>query len=757
MLVQLLSRLLANQRALWRTCFVLALLKVAILAPAVHGADGQHWPFTPPLRPAVPQVGATAWARNPIDAFVLRRLEEAHLRPNPPADRAILLRRVTFDLTGLAPAPGEIANFLADKAPDAYERVVDRLLASPHFGERWAQHWLDVVRYADTDGYKLDHVRPEAYRYRDYVIRAFNTDLPYDRFLSQQIAGDELESENPDALTAVGFFRLPAEDLTASDFRQARQNLLDDVTDTFSLTFLGLTMGCARCHDHKFDPLTQVDYYRLQAFFAPLVHREAPLGTPEAIAIHAREEAVWREATRTIRADIDALLDPVRKDLFAEVTAVFDPDTQAALRTAPANRTPLQQQLAVLAGKQLDRRYARAYRRLSPGQRTRLDQLEKRLASFAALAPQPLPTADSVSDAGPDAPVTCRLAGGNLQRPHEHLSPGFPHYVVGDHAEVHPHRTASSTGRRSALAQWLCRPDHPLTARVIANRLWQHHLGQGIVATPNDFGRMGAAPSDPQLLDFLATHLIEHSWSLKALHRLIVTSASYQQSSAPEHNPTQELATKKDPANRLLWHGRVKRREAESIRDVALQAAGRLNIRMHGPAAQPELPPALMESRYAWDPDACPEDRNRRSVYVLARRNLTYPLFGAFDSPDRHLSCPARAATITAPQALVMLNSAFTLTKARYTAGRLLAAHPRDIPGLVRDAYRTLFGRDPDSDEVQEALAFLDRQARRIGSAKSTVREPLPETPPQVSAALADAVVDFCHALLNSAEFLYVE
>jgi hypothetical protein len=731
-------------------------LAVALAAGAAHG-QAHRWPFTLPHRPAVPAVQDPAWVGNPIDAFVLARLERAGLRPNPPADRATLLRRVTFDLTGLAPTPQELAAFLADETPNAYEKVVDRQLASPRFGERWAQHWLDVVRYADTDGFKLDHVRPEAYRYRDYVIRAFNADLPYDRFLRQQLAGDELEPDNPDALVATGFFRLPPEDITASDFRQARQNLLDDVTDTFGVAFLGLTMGCARCHDHKFDPISQADYYRLQAFFAPLVHRQAPLGSPDVLAAHARQEAKWREATQAIRTEIDALLEPARREIFAEVVAVFDTDTQAALRTAPEHRTPVQRQLAVLAGKELDRRYARACRRLSPAQRARYEHLQHQVADFDTLAAQPLPRADSVMDTGPDAPPTFRLAGGNFRRPHEQVLPAFPHCLTDGHAEVHPPRSACGTGRRSALARWLCQPDHPLTARVIANRLWQHHLGQGIVGTPNDFGVMGDSPSHPELLDFLAVELIERGWGLKGLHRLIVTSATYRQSSAPERNATWKLAMKADPAGRLLWHGRVKRREAESIRDVALQAAGRLSPRLYGRPAQPELPAALMESRYAWDPDVHPEDRDRRSIYVLARRNLTYPLFGAFDAPDRHLSCPARAATITAPQALVMLNSEFTLTQARYTAGRLLAAHGGDVAGMVRDAYRILFGRDPEPDEVQDARAFLDRQARRIASGGAPAREALPETPPRVKPALAAAVVDFCHALLNSAEFLYVE
>jgi hypothetical protein len=756
MILPVLSCRPALPRLLRRLYFLLAVFGAALTGHAAFG-QGHRWPYTPPRRSAVPVVRDGGWVRNPIDTFVMARLERAGLQPNPPADRATLLRRVTFDLTGLAPTPQEVAAFRADPSSDAYEKVVDRLLASPRFGERWAQHWLDVVRYADTDGYKLDHVRPEAYRYRDYVIRAFNSDLRFDRFLCQQIAGDELEPHNPDALVATGFFRLPPEDRTASDYRQVRQNLLDDVTDTFGVAFLGLTMGCARCHDHKFDPIRQADYYRLQAFFAPLLHRQSPLGSARALAAHDRQEAVWREGTRGIRAQIDTLLEPARQAIFAEVVAVFDADTQAALRTPAELRTPIQRQLAVLAGKELDRRFARAYRRLSPSERTRYEQLQHQLAGFDFLAPQSLPQADSVTDTGHDAPPTFRLGGGNLVRPHEEVVPGFPHCLTDGRADVHAHASANGTGRRSALARWLCQSDHPLTARVIANRLWQHHFGMGIVGTPNDFGVMGEAASHPELLDYLAAELIERGWSLKSLHRLIVTSATYRQSSAPERNPTLKLAMKADPGGRLLWHVRVKRREAESIRDVALQAAARLSPRLYGPPAQPELPAALMESRYAWDPDARPEDRDRRSIYVLARRNLTYPLFGAFDAPDRHLSCPARVATITAPQALVMLNSEFTLTMARYTAGRLLAGRGADSAGLIRDAYRILFGRDPEADEVLDARQFLERQTRRIASGGAPAREVLPATPPRVSAATAAAVVDFCHALLNSAEFLYVE
>jgi hypothetical protein len=756
------------------TCLAAGL---ALAAPAPTQEDrNPTWPLVPLSRPAVPAVRNTTGVRNPIDAFVLARLEKAGLRPCPQADKQTLLRRVTFDLTGLAPTPEERAAFLADRSPDAYERLVDRLLASPRFGERWAQHWLDVVRYAETDGFKANRLRPEAYRYRDYVIRAFNADLPYDRFLSQQIAGDELEPDNPEALVATGFFRLPAEDTNASNYRQMRQDLFDDVTDVFGLTFLGLTLGCARCHDHKFDPLTQKDYYRLQAFFTPLVQHDLSLAGAGEQASHARQMEKWEAATKAIRAELAAMLDPFRKQVFEELVLTFDPDTQAALRTPAARRTPLQVQLAMLADKQLAKRYRLVYRRLKPEARKRYDELQKQLASFDSLKPPPLPVAAGATDGGSEAPDTHRLAGGNYLRPKEVVQPAFPECLASvgregwgvrreesNAPDPTPHAPRSAgTGRRSALARWLCRPDHPLTARVIVNRLWKHHMGAGIVGTPNDFGAMGQGATHPELLDWLAAELVARGWSLKALHRLIVTSATYRQASQRERNPAEAAAVKADPANKLLWHAHVRRREAEAVRDTALQAAGLLNPRMYGPSAHPELPASLAENYYAWDPDKQPEDRNRRSVYVLAQRNLAYPLFAAFDQPDRHTSCPARSETITAPQALAMLNGEFTLTQARYAADRLTAAHGGDARALARAAYLLILGRDPDPDETSAATKFLDRQTRLIASGSKAGTRPanpaLPEPRSErVSAPLAAAVVDLCHALYNSAEFLYVE
>jgi hypothetical protein len=741
------------------TCLAAAALGATLLAPPPGRAA--DWPFAPLSRPAVPAVPPSGWTRNPIDAFVLAHLEKAGLRPNPPADRLTLLRRVTFDLTGLAPTPAERAAFLADHAPDAYERLVDRLLGSPHFGERWAQHWLDVVRYAETEGFKVDRLRPDAYRYRDYVIRAFNDDLPYDRFVRQQLAGDELEPDNPDALVATGFLRLHPEESVGSNYRQERQDILNDVTDVFGSTFLGLTIECARCHDHKFDPILQKDYYRLQAFFAPITDRDdLPLMSHAAQERYHQRLAAWEAATRPIRVQIDAMLAPLRKQIFDEVILQLDPETQAALRTPPGHRTPLQQELAALASKQLIHRQNRARLRLAPAARKKYDALRKRLARYDSLKPPEMPVAMAVVDNGPEAPAVYRLATGNYLKPKEQVQPGFPKFLDPRPPVIQPPaERPDSTGRRSALANWLCRPDHPLTSRVIANRVWQHYLGEGIVATPNDFGSMGESAADPELLDYLAAELVRHGWHLKALHRLIVTSATYRQSSRPELNPTRTKAAKADPDNHLLWHARVKRREGEALRDLILQASGRLNLRMFGLSAQPELPPSVQtDDRYAWDPDEKVEDRNRRSIYVFARRNLAYPLFAAFDEPDRVNSCPVRPVTVTAPQALVMLNGEFALTQARRMGGRLLAEHGTDTQALVRAAYLALYGREPAADEVTAAEQFLDRQTKVIAAGAPPGKDALPDpVPTGMTAARAAAVVDLCHALMNTAEFQDVE
>lgn len=608
-------------------------------------------------------------------------------------------------------------------------------------------HWLDLVRYSETEGFKLDRYRPDAWRYRDYVIKAFNDDLPFDRFLRQQLAGDELEPENPDALVATGFLRMHPEESNGADYRQIRQDILNDVTDTFGSVVLGLTIQCARCHNHKADPLTQQDYYNLQAFFAPMYQRDdAILLLPaEAKAYRAKLEA-WQAATKPLRDQLDGMLRPHREAVFAEVVSALDADTQKSLRTPEAQRTGMQQQLAKLGGKQVIRRTERAYRRLDTDQRKRYDEILAKLAEFDKLKPAPVPTAMAVTDVGRVPPPTFRLAGGSLERPKDPAVLRFP-AVFGDPIpDVKPPVThPESTGRRAALAEWATRPTNPLTARVIVNRLWQHYFGRGIVATPSDFGGYGEAPSNPELLDWLAAELVAGKWSLKNIHRLIATSAAYRQGSIPSLNPTAKEARKADPNNRLLWHAPVKRREGEVIRDVSLQVAGSLNLRAGGVSALVELPAAVAESRYAWTPDPDPTDRNRRSIYTYNRRNFTLPLFKAFDAPSRNESCPTRATTVTAEQGLAMLNGAFANEQARRTAGLLLKSRT-DRSEVVTAAYRQVYGRDPNGSELADGVAFLSAQSRLLAT-----EQPLETT------AEAAAVADLVHALMNAAEFLYVE
>jgi hypothetical protein len=790
------------------------------------------WPFVPLARPEPPP--ASPWCLNPIDAFVWQELAAAGLQPNIEADRAALLRRVTFDLTGLFPTPAEQAEFLADPAPDAYERLVDRLLASPVYGERQAQFWLDLVRYAETDGFKADGHRPLAYKYRDYVIAAFNADLPYDRFLLQQLAGDELEPANPQALAATGFLRLYPDEYNAANLEQRRQEILDDLTETVGLALLGLTVGCARCHDHKFDELSQEEYYRFQAFFAALVERDDLwAGTVEAHRQYATQLAAWEQATAGLRGEIEALIGPAREALRRDALGKFRAEIQAAVLAGDAERTPYQKQIAAMAMKQVTARDGEAAAQLSEQARARYEQLCKELAAFDALRPAPPETFMAVSDVGPEAPPTCVLAGGNWQQPLQAVDPGFPALIGGGTPQVAP-LSGQTTGRRAALARWLVRADHPLTARVAVNRIWQQHLGVGLIPTANDFGAQGEPATHPQLLDWLAAELVESGWSLKHIHRLIVTSATYRQSSFVGTHPDAALALARDPSNRLLWRARRRRLEGEAARDCMLQCAGTLERRMYGPSARPELPDNVSPN-YAWQPDTDPASRNRRSIYVLAKRNLRYPLFEVFDQPDLHHSCPRRPVTTTAPQALYLLHSELVRQQAAAWADRLLAAHGADVHAIIEAAFRQAFCRAPQQDELSQVAAFMAARTSdyRLAAARNApgqgepgtptsspagsagpphgtqgataaalpslpgnqpaaavppaepvqpaeaarAREPsqasgerdttagrdspdpggTPQTGPTSEAALRAAVADFCHVLLNTNEFMYVD
>jgi hypothetical protein len=745
-------------------CACLALVFGALVSNllAEHGFNKGDWPFRPLERSPAPTAAGNGWALNTIDQFIASALEKRGLVPNFPADKPTLLRRVSFDLTGLPPTPDEVAAFLADDSPLAYERVVDRLLASPHFGERWARHWLDVVRFSDTAGFRPDVLRPDAYRYRDYVIRAFNSDLPYDRFVGQQIAGDELEPGNPDALIATGFLRLFAAEGNAANFAKQRQDVLDDVTEVTGLTFLGLTLGCAKCHDHKFDPIEQTDFFQLQACFSAIELRDdLPPVTPDVLAAYNLQLAKWEAATASIRAEIDAVTEPVRTKAMRELTVAYDEITQKAWYTPASQRTTEQRQMIALSSHYINNITEKRIGRLEGEAKTKYDALQAELAKFDYLKPAPLPAAMAVSNSPVPAPETRVLDAGDYRKPEEVVAPGFPDFLGRDDLEQSLEKQARNPiGRRSALAKWLTWSDHPLTARVVVNRLWQHHFGAGIVATSNDFGLMGDTPANAALLDWLACELVNRGWSLKAIHRQMVLSATYQQSSHVDPtSPSHKKALQADPTNKLLWHARRQRLDGEVVRDALYAVSGRMVTTMFGPSAYLPLPQSVIDtSRYAWSPDEVEANWNRRSIYSFQMRNMRHPLLASFDQPDMYASCGVRMETLTPTQSLALFNGEETAEQATYWVGRLLAESPND-ESLIRRAFLEIFGRNATPAEITGTKQFLAAQADQIYAAESDVptsSQPQP-CPTCLEPYKAAAYVDFCHALMNSTEFLFVD
>lgn len=715
--------------------------------------DRNYWAFQPVRRAAPPQVRNGAWVRNPIDAFILQRLEGEGIAPGPHADKVTLLRRVSFDLTGLPPTPEDVQNFLADQSPNAYERVVDRLLASPHYGERWGRHWLDVARYAESDGFRADEPRLNVWRYRDYVVRSFNEDKGYDRFIREQIAGDELWPNDPEARTATAFSRHYPEEWNARDLEQRRQEALQDITDAVGSAFLGLTVGCAKCHDHKFDPILQKDYYRLQAFFAHTSNDDRiPLWSPERIAEEKRKSQDWDDATRDIRKEIEALMEEGRQTVIRGEFFKF-PDLVKAAVAKPANeRTPFEQQLvhrAEIISKPSD---FLALLRLKPDQKKRLDALQKQLAGFDHLYHSEPPISSGMRDLGPVAPPTHILSVGNYAKPLEEVAPGFLSILDPAPAKIVPQAGAASTGRRTVLANWLADPANPLTPRVMVNRLWHYHFGMGIVPTPGDFGRMGQRRSHPELLDWLAAEFVSSGWSTKHMHRLIVTSSTYRQSSQYRKD-----ASTADSANRLLWRYPPQRLEAEAIRDSALAVSGLLNASVGGPSVHPALPAGMPPPAGGWKLSSDPADHHRRSLYISVRRTASYPMMNAFDLPDSHESCARRANTTTAPQALTLLNSDQSVEWAQALAGRVLERAGDDTSAQLNEAFRLAYSRAPDAVEKDRVLTFFDNQKRLIAE-RLAKGEPVAR--PKAGAdklepPAAAALVDLCLALLNSNEFVY--
>jgi hypothetical protein len=716
------------------------------------------WSLQPVASAAPPRAANRQWIANPIDAFILARLEKEHLTPGPPADRTQLLRRVTLDLTGLPPTLEETDAFLDDPTPDAFARVVDRLLSSPRYGERWARHWLDLARYAESEGFKSDETRPNAWRYRDYVIGAFNQDKPYDRFVREQIAGDELWPDDPDARIATGFNRHYPDESNARNLMQRRQEILNDITDTVGSVFTGLTFACARCHRHKFDPILQTDYYRLQAFFANTAADDnIPLLSPSETAVHRQRLSAWEAKTAAIRAEIDALEAPHREALIKDFVDKYPEEIQVALAKPESERTPFECQMVAKARLYLD---PRSHQYLAPSSalagrlkgdaRKRWDSLNAELRSYASLHPGPTPIATGITDLGTPPPPTHLLRRGMWDAPRETVAPGFLSVLDAVPAAMTRPAPAPSTGPRAALAQILTDPSNPLTARVMANRLWAYHFGRGLAATPSDLGFKGEPPTHPGLLDWLATELMRGQWSLKRLHRLILTSATYQQSSAFRAD-----AAARDPENRVLWRFPRQRLEGEAIRDAMLATAGLLNLKTGGPSVFPELPAGL-ETRGGWKLTPGLAERNRRSVYVFVRRNTRYPMFEAFDMPDTHESCSRRNLTTSPVQALTLLNSRLTWDWAQAFAERVRRSTGNDRTAQIDLAFRLAFSRAPDAAERGRARDFLTSQQALLdaGRAPGEASESK-DSGAQAATPPATPLADFCHALLNANEFVY--
>ncbi len=713
----------------------------------------RYWAFQKVQRPPLPAVRDRQWVRNPIDAFILAKLEAKGITPGAGADRITLLRRVSFDLIGLPPSPGEMDAFLSDRSPQAYEKAVDRLLASPHYGERWARHWLDLARYAETNGFKSDEIRPNVWRYRDYVIKAFNEDKPYDRFIKEQIAGDEMWPNDPDALVATAFNRHYPDESNAKNLMQRRQETLNDITDTVSSVFLGLSVACARCHDHKFDPILHADYYRLQAFFANVGPADfIPLWPPDRLQEHQTKRLAWEEKTRDIRGRIDAMLELRRKRKAAEFLKEYPPDVQTAIARSPSERTPLQWQIYYKAKPYIEAKDEDILPGLRGESKVLYENLRKELESFSDLYPGDIPKGSGIIDISRQAPPTHVLAVGVYDAPQEEVQPGYLTILDPGAAKITPPARIESTGRRTALAGWLADPANPLPARVMVNRIWHHHFGEGIVATPSDFGMMGSRPTHPELLDWLAAEFVEKGWSMKYLHRLMVTSSAYRQSSHYRGS-----AAKENPRNTLLWRFPRQRLEGEVIRDSVLLAAGLLNTTIGGPSVFPRLPAGMTDPNGIWKVHPSPADENRRSVYIFVERNLRYPMLAALDMPDTHESCARRQTTTTAPQALTFLNSELVLEWAQAFAGQVLRAAGSGLSAQVEQAYRRAYSRSPSGTEKDTVLTFFKDQ-RAIVAARLAAGEKLavPEfVPAGVDPAHAAALVDFCHMLLNSNEFVY--
>ena len=732
--------------------------------------DRNWWAFRKPVRRDPPAVADARWKSNPIDAFVLAKLKEEGLEPAPRTNKWTLIRRAYLDLTGLPPTPEEVDAFVRDDAPDAFARLVDKLLASPHYGEHWGRHWLDVARYADTGGYEQDFTYPNAWRYRDYVIRAFNQDKPYDRFIKEQIAGDELDRPDDDALIATGFNRVGATvGFREKDNPQYRYIYLDDMIGTTTRAFLGLTVACARCHDHKFDPILQTDYYRLMAVFFPYVNYEHPLAPAEQAAAYETRKREIESRIQPLQARIRVVEEPYRKMAFEKRLATFPKDIQDAVHTPEEKRTEGQK---LLATQMLSIKPANYRSLMSAEDRAAVDALSQEINALRAQLPKPLPVAMGIRDGdyrlapmGPGdeeapgkgvkigdtdinasyvpvagqpyhPPKSFLLEHGDYTSRGPEMQPGFVQVIEnsGTPTALPPADGRITTGRRRALAEWIASKGNPLTARVMVNRIWQYHFGRGLVSTASNFGRLGAQPSHPELLDWLATEFVNSGWSIKHMQRLIMSSEAYRMAS--EYKSEKALET--DPDDVYLWHYPLRRMEGEAIHDMILAVSGNLNLQAGGPPFFLPVPDQVLKSVSKGDWIVNQEGPAvwRRGVYSYYKRGMKYPMFEVFDAPDENVTCEGRVVSTAPTQALTLLNNDFIVQQSKAFAERVLKLAGPEQVQQVRVAFRIGLSRDPSPKEIQENVAFLNRQ--------------------MASEPALEALTDLCDIILNLNEFVYI-
>ncbi|MBT6845856.1 MAG: DUF1549 domain-containing protein, partial [Planctomycetaceae bacterium] len=658
------------------------------------------------IKPRVPRIRGKN--RHPIDRFVMATLRDRGLTMAPPAQPDRLIRRLYLDLTGLIPPPEVVQDFNADPSEEHYQQIVEQLLNDEQHGVRWAKFWLDLVRYADSDGYSADSYREEAWRYRDYVIDSFNQNRPYDQFIRQQLAGDELEPKNQQAQVATGFLRHWIYEFNQRDAKSQWDIILNDITDVTGDAFLGLGMSCARCHDHKFDPILQNDYYRLRAFFAPLLPLDEQLaGTPSERAAYQDKLEKWQLATIDVRKQIDSMQSKHIETLTTAQIEMFPLDVRPLLYKKSGDRTPYEKQIAYLAFRQVQKKINDVdwLKHFKTTDLEKWKRLSIELKSFEHLRPAPLGVIASVTDVDTTAPPTLIPNTSNA------LQPGGLSLLDPKTTTVVSSANQPTTGRRTALANWLTDPQHPLTSRVMVNRIWQYHFGHGIVDTPSDFGTLGTRPTHPELLDFLAASFIQSNWDIKELHRIVVTSQTYQQSAI---HPNAIEMRQLDVDNQFLWRANIRRLDAEQIRDNILNVSGELELQLGGAGQDANSP--------------------RRSAYLKMMRNHPHPFLLAFDGTDGILSSPERNTTTTPTQTLLIMNNAWVLARAAALSKLTLPPNLKNCENNIDLIHWKLYSRCATDTEKQFARDFLN-------NARS------PE----------EAWSDYCHVLLAANEFLYIQ